>query len=311
MLAVEGRRADVDERFLAELKWDGMRAMIHTDGRLLVVRNRSGEDVTFRYPELEGLGLAIGRPAIADGELVVLDAASRPSFGLLQRRMRISDARRARVLAGRTPVVWMGFDLLAHGDDALLDRPLTERRERLESLGLASAAWRTPQAHDDIDTLIAVAADLELEGIVAKRRTSRYQPGRRSPDWRKLKRAHRQEFVVGGLHHGHGTRRGTFGSVLVGYHDDHGLRFAGAVGGGFDDAELRMIRDLVRPIDHNPFVDPPPQKSRTFVAPTVVVEVRFSGWTHDGHLRHPVYLGLRADVDAASVRREGPPSTGT
>jgi bifunctional non-homologous end joining protein LigD len=245
--------------------------------------------------------------------VVAFDDAGRPSFETLQQRMHVADTRRQAQFAAEAPVALMVFDVLWHAGTSLLDVPYLERRARLASLGLQGPNWQTPASvhgADDGAALLAASAELGLEGIVAKRSDSRYEPGRRSRQWLKVKHRRRQELVVGGWVEGQGSRRGTVGALLVGYFDDAGtLHFAGRVGSGFKERDLATWSRLLaeRAVDASPFAGGGPPRDARYVRPELVVEVGFTEWTGDGRLRHPVMLGRRDDVDAASVRREGPP----
>jgi bifunctional non-homologous end joining protein LigD len=207
------------------------------------------------------------------------------------------------------PATYVVFDVLHLDGHSTLRLPYTERRELLEELGLNGASWRTPAYRvGDGEALLAASRGLELEGVVAKRLDSVYEPGRRSATWLKIKNVYKQEFVVGGWLGGEGGRSGRLGALLVGYHDDDGvLRYAGRVGTGFTDAELGRVRGELDDVatDANPFGGGPkvPREAH-FVEPSLVAEVEFREWTRSGTLRAPSYKGLREDVDPTRVERE-------
>ena len=293
-----------DEAWAFELKWDGVRCLLSTDGGAVSLTSRAGNDMTGRYPEIAGLDLP--RDLVLDGEIVALDESGRPSFERLQGRMNID-----RRLTGSSPipVTLVVFDLLRAGSP-LLDRPLEERRERLERLSLpeplvvgdrfagqSSAIWEFVQQND-------------LEGIVAKRLGSRYSPGARSPDWRKIGYFKHVRAVVGGFTSGTGGREPTFGSLLLGLWDDGRLRWVGAVGSGFDDRSLQAIRRALDAMtrSESPFRDrtemPP---GTTWVTPNLVAMVRFKQWTEAGKLRAPSFRGFTDDPsEEITWEREGP-----
>lgn len=302
MLATPGREHEVSNGFAYEFKWDGVRALASTDGTQVVLRSRQGNDVTAGYPELAGLAAAVGRPAILDGEIVAFDAEARPSFSRLQRRMNLRDPHRVAAAAREVPVAFLVFDVLVL-ERPVIDRSYEERRGLLTGLELSGDRWQVPPSSGDLDAVLTVARTLALEGVVAKRLGSRYVPGRRSPDWRKIRFTTRQEFVVGGYRHGQGMRDGAFGSLLVGYHDAEGLRYAGSVGSGFTDREHARVHALLteRTVAESPFVDEVPHRDVTFCRPDLVVEVQFAEWTPDGVLRAPSYKGQRTDKDAREV----------
>jgi bifunctional non-homologous end joining protein LigD len=312
MLASASTLPADDERWAFEMKWDGVRALIAAAPDDVRLTSRRGNDVTDRYPEVHGIADALApHAALLDGEIVALDEHGRPSFELLQPRMHVASAEMSRRLASRAPVVCMLFDILWLDGDSLLDEPYTERRRVLESLQLAGRSWQTPPSHTgDGHAVLATSRRLGLEGVVAKRLDSRYEPGRRSGAWRKVKVDRGQEFVVGAWLPGAGRLDAHLGSLLVGYHDPTGaLRYAGRVGSGIDEATRAVLeRSLAtRRRDDSPFVDPPRLKDAVWVEPELVVEVRFHEWTRAGILRHPRYTGLRDDVDPAAVVREPDP----
>jgi bifunctional non-homologous end joining protein LigD len=295
-----------------ELKWDGMRVVTAIDGTDRRAWSGNHIEVTHRFPELEDIGSVMaGRPAILDGEVVVLDEAGRPDFGAMQTRMHVDDAAEARRRAATMPVVYMVFDVVHFDGHDLTSLPLDRRLDLLDQLFTDDQSWRRSVPSDDGVALLEVATRDQLEGVMAKRRDSRYVPGKRSPSWRKVKVRLHDELVVGGWLPGAGGRAGRLGALLVGYHDPDGtFRFAGRVGSGFNDAELTRLGDelAARARDDDPF-DPPLRRmdapGARFVQPELVVEVAYAGWTNDGRLRHPSYLGRRFDKAASDVVHPG------
>lgn len=292
-----------------ELKWDGMRAICTVHDDTVEAHSSNLIDITARFPELGRLALPYsGHTVVFDGELVALDGG-RPSFSRLQRRMHL-DSRDVGARAAEIPVVFVIFDLLRLDDHETLALGYRQRRQLLENLFEPGPTWRLTDTHDgDPMALLDVVTDHELEGIISKRDDSTYHEGRRSPDWVKTKPRRRQELVVGGWSSGEGARQGRIGSLIVGYHDDEGLRFAGRVGSGLTDVEAARIAALGAPLaaETSPFIDPvAPEAGReiTWLRPELVVEVAFAHWTDDDRLRHPVYLGQRVDVPAATIGRE-------
>ena len=314
MLAVPGElppQAE-DDRWAYELKWDGVRAIAYVEDGRTRLMSRNDLDVSVSYPEVLSLGAALpGNDAVLDGELVAFDGRGRPSFGRLQERMHVADRAAAARLAERVPVVYLVFDVLRTSGRATLALPYSRRRELLEGLGLEGPSWRTPPSFEGPGThVLAASAENGLEGVVVKRRDSVYRPGRRSPDWRKVKHVRMQEVVIAGWRPGQGRREGGLGSLILGVHDDNGgLRHAGGVGTGFT---ARMLDDLaarLAPLEQArpPFAhDLPRAETRDahWEAPRLVGEVVFTEWTADGRLRHPSWRGLRPDKDPADVRRE-------
>lgn len=312
MLATSGTPAEVvGEAWAHEFKWDGVRALVVSDGDRVQVRSRAGNDVTAGYPELAALASVVPAGTVLDGEIVALDADGVPSFPLLQRRMHLRDPVRVPAVAREVPVVFMVFDVLVDRGGAVMEQPWTRRRARVEALALSGPAWATPPTVDDVGEALRAAADRGLEGAVSKRRDSTYHPGARSSDWRKLRLVREQELVVGGVRRGQGHRRGSFGSLLVGTWDPDAdparpLRFAGSVGSGFTDREAARMAQLLDQLatDVPPFADPPAGNDLSWVRPELVVQVRFREWTPEGRLRQPTYRGQRVDRDPRTVRRE-------
>jgi bifunctional non-homologous end joining protein LigD len=314
MLATPGRLPPDDDGWAYEFKWDGMRVLLWIDGGRPRALSRNDNDVTGSFPELRAFAEAMGsHQALFDGELVVLGADGRPSFGQLQHRMHASSPTSVRKAAASNPVSLVIFDLLHLDGVSLLGLDYDRRRAALEDLGLAAAGWAvTPSFTSDKGTRVFQAAvDLGMEGVVAKRRKSPYQPGRRSHDWIKVKHQHMQEVVIGGFTEGNGSRQGEFGALLLGLPSTDGRRltFVGKVGTGFSDrSRAEMASDLKRMVRAtSPFDGRLPaavEKAATWVTPRLVGEVRFSEWTGDGNLRHPVWRGRRPDKLAKDVRRE-------
>jgi bifunctional non-homologous end joining protein LigD len=311
MLATPASTAPTDDDWWYEIKWDGVRAIVAVQTGRLTLTSRRGNDLSGRYPELTDLADAVDRPVLLDAEIVALDPQGRPSFERLQRRMHVRDPRTQERLAVEVPVALIIFDVLWSGGESLLDLPYTERRAHLTGLGLAGSHWQTPVAEAAAGprgpALLSATRDLGLEGIVAKRGSSRYESGRRSRAWLKVKHHATQEFVVGGWLPGQGARRATLGALLVGVYDDEGrLQYAGRVGSGFTGAALEdwARRLAAGTVDASPFAPAPIPAEARWVRPDLVVEVGFTEWTGEGRLRHPVLRGLRDDVDPRTVRRE-------
>ncbi|QXG76429.1 non-homologous end-joining DNA ligase [Modestobacter sp. L9-4] len=310
MLAAIGELPGADDpRWGYEFKWDGVRALAHVRSGRVRLRARSGNDVTATYPELHALPAALaGRDAVLDGEVVALDDRGRPDFGLLQGRMHRTGPEVAR-MAAAAPVSYLVFDLLALDGESLLGLTYTQRRERLDALGLASDRWTTtPWFVGNGDQVQAASVENGLEGVVAKRLDSTYRPGGRGPDWRKVKNLRTQSVVVGGWRPGAGRRAGGIGSLLLGVHDDDGrLVFAGHVGTGFTARALADLAPLLTARAASPFADALPRevtRDAHWVEPTLVGEVAFGEWTREGRLRHPSWRGLRDDLDPDDVVAE-------
>jgi bifunctional non-homologous end joining protein LigD len=298
-----------DANWAYEVKWDGIRAIAHSQPGRIHLLSRNENDVTAAYPELRALNQALGsHEAILDGEIVAFDQNGRPSFQTLQHRMHLRGEAPVRQLAKNEPVTLMLFDLLWLDGHSLMELPYSERRKRLEQLKLDDERWRTPSFEiGGGAALLAATREQELEGVVAKRLDSRYVPAGRSGGWLKVKNSQRQELVIGGWTEGKGSRSKGIGALHLGVFDDQAeLRYAGRVGTGFDAAELVLLAGLLKPLAQKatPFAGPRPPKGAHYVKPTLVCEIEFTEWTRAGTLRHPSYKGLREDKAAAEVVRE-------
>jgi bifunctional non-homologous end joining protein LigD len=312
MMAVAGALPRDDEGWAFEMKWDGVRALAYLDGGQLRLASRTGRDITIAYPELAAPGSAADSPLLLDGEVVAFED-DRPSFAQLQQRMHVTSAAQAARLSSRIPVSYLIFDVLHAAGHPLLDLPYWQRRELLERLDLASGdgTWQVPPSFTSYagTDVLAVSRDHGLEGVVAKRLNSVYQPGRRSPDWRKVKNVYRQEFVVGGWRRGQGGRAGQIGSLLLGVQGPGGLQYAGHVGTGFTEQALLLLGSRLAALVRagSPFAEQIPRdhaRGAVWVQPLLVVDVAFAAWTPEGRLRAASYQGLRDDKDPTEVIRE-------
>ena len=322
MFATIGREIPRDDGWTFEPKYDGIRVLAEVTRERVRLVTRNDRDKAAGFPEvvdaLRTLGTKAGVPLVLDGEIVALDAKGRPlRFQELQARMHVVDAARIAAIAKATPAALVVFDVLVADGERLLDLPWGERRRRLEKLLRNRTSARlhlTETAPNAGEAELARARSQGWEGVIAKRMTSRYRPGARSDDWRKLKIEFRQEFVVGGWTEPRRSRQ-HIGALLLGAYDDAGkLRYVGHAGGGFSSAGLAaMYRKLARlERKSSPFADRvQTNEPAHWVRPTVVVEVKFSEWTADGRLRQPIFLGIRDDkparevtIESASVQRK-------
>lgn len=311
MLATPGP-LPVGPQWSYEVKWDGMRLLVDVSGGEAKLTSRTGRDMTRHFPELAGLAEAVPDVAL-DGEVVLLADGS-PSFEALSHRFhRVPTA--AEVAA--RPVVLMLFDVLRLYGVSLLDRPFVERRATLERLELDQVPQvRLSPTYDNGTALWDATRERGLEGILAKRRDSRYLPGRRSPDWVKVPHRHNQDCLVGGWRpeRTHPSRIGGLligipagGPVGSGGPAGSRLRFVGRVGSGLaGELTQRTLRPLLaeHAADAPPFADPLPREDTAdarWCHPALVAAIKHSGWTDSGRLRHPVYTGLRTDVDPAGI----------
>jgi bifunctional non-homologous end joining protein LigD len=299
-------------RWAYEVKWDGMRVLADIHDGEVRLHSRTEREITPSFPELAALGAA-HPDVLLDGEIVVL-ADGIPSFAALAERIHVRDARRAAALAAQAPATLIAFDALRLYGVDLTGRPWQERREALERLGPSGAQWQLSPVHEDLESLLSATLEHGLEGVVAKRRTSRYRPNARSSDWLKLAHRRTQSCVVGGWRPETTSDR-RIGALLLGVWVDgldggRRLRFAGRVGSGLVGAGPQAdLHRLLAPLalEKSPFDDPVPREDSLgthWVEPKVVIEVRHLGRTEGGRLRQPVFRGIRTDVDPDDVRDE-------
>nr|WP_197711489.1 DNA ligase [Cellulomonas sp. WB94] len=279
-----------------EVKWDGVRVLADTTRGPLRLLSRTGRDVTVAYPELAGLGAVQG--AVLDGEVLAMDAGV-PSFEALAERMHVRDPARAATLASRRPVSYLVFDVLQLYGVDLTRSSFDERRATLERLDLPAAAQLSP-LYPDVDDLWEVTREHGLEGVLAKRRASTYQPGRRSPDWVKATHRSTRTALVGGWRPVAGSA--SLGSLMLGAPDRDGrLRWLGRAGSGLagpiGTVVVGRFASLARTT--SPFDDVLPTAETVGVhwcEPTVLVDITYLARTRSGRLRHPVVRGVRDDV---------------
>jgi bifunctional non-homologous end joining protein LigD len=286
---------------LYEVKWDGVRVLVDTTDGSVRLHARSGRDVTVTYPELAGLEALQG--ALLDGEVVAM-ADGVPSFEALAERMNVRDAARARRLANRHPITFIAFDVLTLYGVDISRRPFEQRRATLDELTLPDRVQLSP-VHDDVDSLWAVTLEHGLEGVVAKRRSAPYQPGRRSADWVKAThRATRVAAVVGWREElaASGTGNGRLGAVLLATTDAEGRwRYLGKAGSGLAGRrgtdlarELAATSRASSPLDEP--VPAPDARGVTWCDPLVTVDVAYLQRMRSGRLRQPAVRGLRSDA---------------
>jgi bifunctional non-homologous end joining protein LigD len=298
MLATAGAVVDIDDEndWAFEMKWDGYRAVAVCDGTDVTLFSRSGKDMTDTYPEVaDALAEQALNDTVLDGEVVALSPDGTPSFSRLQQGIR--------------PISYLVFDVLSHDGEALKNAPYLERRDVLRDLDLDDGTTlRVPLAFDgSLEDAIASSQDLGLEGVVAKRRDSRYRSGTRSSSWIKIKNQRMQEAVIVGWRPGKGNRSGGIGSLLLALPEGKGWRYIGRVGTGFSGKILDDLYRRLEPLERKtPPVDVPRAivRDARWVSPKLVGEVTFSEWTSDGHLRHPVWRGLRPDKNPEDVHPE-------
>ncbi len=299
-----------------EIKFDGFRSIALLNGKNVTLWSRNQKPMSGDYPGIVAALAKLNRRGdVLDGEIVALDDEGRSQFQLLQ----------GRDLPGaKAPLVYYVFDLLVEAGESLLGRKWEERRKRLKKLlrKAGHPVQLSPVFDVAPEKLLQVARQKGLEGIIAKWPGSLYEAGRRSGAWVKCKVRAEQEFVIGGFTRPQRSRT-NFGAILVGYHDNGQLRYAGKVGSGFSQATLAALhRDFLRRARQTcPFANLPMERRPrfgqgmtraemrkvTWIRPELVAQIRFVEWTQDGLLRQPVFIGLRDDKPAKEVRREPDP----
>jgi bifunctional non-homologous end joining protein LigD len=280
-----------DDQWAYEIKWDGYRTLSFIDNSFvadgaLCLQSSNCIDVTAKYPELSKLPSAVNaQSAIIDGELVALDAEGRPSFALMQQHS--------------TEVAFYAFDVLQIDGVDTIALPYEQRRALLTELLESGANWTVPTHRiGDGAALLAASAETGLEGVMAKRLGSPYLPGKRSPNWRKVKNRTRVEVVIGGFNKGTGNRSSTFGALLVGIPTaDGSLAFAGGVGTGFTQQRLESLLQELRKrvVPECPFSEPPPRPytgDATWVRPELRALIEIAEFTNEGYVRHASFLEL-------------------
>jgi len=316
---VEPMKARLEEEppthgdWLYELKFDGIRAIAIKDGKKVSLISRNGNKLDKRFPEIaEAVAELPIEECVLDGEVVALDDEGRSSFQLLQ----------ALEMEGRkAPLRFYVFDLVQFNGKGLLDLPVEQRKQVLASVceNVGDPIRYSGEITGDAKSLLAEVKRRGLEGLIGKQRGSKYEPGRRSGAWIKLKSLHEQEFVIGGYTPPAGSRK-CFGAILVGYYENGKLKFAGKVGTGFTEKSLSTLYKKFRDEERNdcPFVDLPSKSAGQWsqgitpsmmnkmhwINPKFVAQIKFSEWTRDQKLRQPVFLGLRDDKDPREVIRE-------
>jgi DNA ligase D-like protein (predicted ligase)/DNA ligase D-like protein (predicted polymerase)/DNA ligase D-like protein (predicted 3'-phosphoesterase) len=299
MLATHGSVAKLTaSQWAFEAKWDGYRLLVDADHGEVRLRSRSGRDLTEEFPQLHSLAADLGdHHAVLDGEVVALDASGVPRFSDMQNRARA------------TRIEFRAFDLLYLDGRSLLRVKYRDRRKLLETLAFAGGLNVPDLLSGDGAEALEYSRKHQWEGVIAKKRDSAYQPGRRSASWVKDKYWKTQEVVIGGWRAGAGGRTSGIGSLLMGIPSAEGLHFAGRVGTGFTERDLARLKKTLEPLhtDESPFnarLSSQDAKGVTFVKPTLVGEVRYSEWTSDDRLRQPSWRGLRPDKEPGQVIRE-------
>jgi len=290
-----------------EPKLDGYRVLAFMTGQTVRLRSRRGLDLSEKFP---GIVAELGRQAVSgtilDGEIVAVDGSGRPSFNVLQNRVQLKAEREILAVDRNLPALFYCFDMPYFAGLDLRKTRYRDRRRYLAQCLLPSPLVRLVHASEDGLAMHKAALDSGFEGVIGKRGDSRYESGRRSASWIKIKPTRTADFVIGGYTRGRNSR-GPLGALLLGYWDKGKLRYASHVGSGFDSKTLPQVRARLEPLKRKtcPFAEEPELNGPvTWVEPRVVTEVSFQSWTEDGSLRAPVFLRLRDDVAPKSVRRQ-------
>ncbi|HEY2327882.1 MAG TPA: DNA ligase D [Gaiellaceae bacterium] len=296
MLATVAEGIPRGDGWTFEVKFDGYRAIAYIRAGECELVSRNDNSLTERFPSVAAaIAKAVKTPnAVIDGEITRIGEDGRASFSELQQ--------------GTGALVYFAFDVLEVDGESLVDLPLEERKERLRKLlDKRVKAVSFSESFDDGAALFRVAQERHLEGVIAKKKGSPYRQ-RRTSDWLKIKTELNDEFLIAGYTRGEGRRAGTFGALVLAVHEGDELRYVGNVGTGFSDAEIRKLLKLLKPLHRatSPFHEVPkmPRVQKTavqWVEPKLIAQVRYSEWTHDRHLRHPAYLGLRDDKEPEEV----------
>ncbi len=295
MLAVSGQPFN-SEGWIFEPKIDGTRC-IASLMKGVVLQNRRLVNITYRYPEIERALADNASGCVLDGEIAVF-LNERPDFASLAKRDHQIERLRIEYLSKALGASYMVFDILYAKGESVMDRPLGERkrilRKVLQENDAVTIADSFPEKGEDY---FQAALKMGIEGVVAKRLDSLYQPGVRSPDWIKIKKGLKLDLVIGGYIPGKGNREPYFGGLLMGAYSSGRLVYVGRVGSGFSEKEMQQIVRDFQPVTDSPFSNPPQTKGAKWVKPNLVVQVAAMEVTEDGRLRAPVFLRLRDDKE--------------
>jgi DNA ligase D-like protein (predicted ligase)/DNA ligase D-like protein (predicted polymerase)/DNA ligase D-like protein (predicted 3'-phosphoesterase) len=301
MLAKSADKPPSSPDYLYEMKWDGLRAMISVDEGVVKIRGRNGMDMTAQFPELTLAENAFRATAgLFDGEIVCLEADGKPTFKNVIHRMQQKTAGAIDRAKAKYPAVCYLFDCLYLDGRPIVNETLARRREWLADAVKKDSAYRVSEALDDGAAFFAAVREIGLEGILAKRRDSIYQCGKRSDSWLKIKARQTTECVIIGYTEGSGDRKSTFGALHMAQEQNGELKYVGKVGTGFDDAllqsvwaELLLLTKIKRPVKEKPIDD----ARSVWIEPHLVCEVRYASLTPDAMLREPVFVRMRPDLN--------------
>jgi DNA ligase D-like protein (predicted ligase) len=296
MLAVSGQPFSSAE-WIFEPKIDGTRCLAEVSERGVRLYNRRLLDIAYRYPEISAALARGASGCMLDGEIAVF-VDNKPNFAKLASRDHQSENMRIEYLSRTLPASYVVFDILYAKERSVMDLPLLQRKRILrEELQESDAVTIVDSFLEKGEDYFQAALKMGIEGVVAKRQDSIYQPGTRSPDWIKIKKSLKLDLVIGGYIPGKGGRATYFGGILLGAYRSGLLHYVARVGSGFTDRELEEIAAGFSPLDHSPFADAPPTPQVQWAKPNQVVQVSALEVTSDGHLRAPVFLRIRDDKE--------------
>ncbi|MCX7878461.1 MAG: non-homologous end-joining DNA ligase, partial [Ignavibacteria bacterium] len=296
MLALQKKTLPLSDEYIYEIKWDGIRVNINVDEEHIKIYTRGGLDVTKRFPELTDIEKSFRASCgVLDGEIVCLDEKGKPVFkDVIYRMQRKSEGEIERALR-KYPAYCYLFDCIYLDGKSLTSEPLIRRREWLEDLIKKDTSYRLSETFEDGKTLLDAVKQHELEGIIAKRKESQYQPGRRSDDWIKIKIRNTADAVIIGYTEGKGDRSAYFGALHLGEFTDEGLTYRGKVGTGFDSnmmkeisSVLKKVKKIKKPVKNKL----PDDKMSVWINPELWCEIQYASVTEDGAFREPVFLKL-------------------
>ncbi len=296
------------KEWIFERKLDGVRLIATKEGKAIRLWTRNKKNKARQFPEVVAALREQKGDFVVDGEAVAYSKKGILSFQAIQPRVQQKDQSKINQLTQKAPVVYEVFDLLFFNGRDLTAQPLLKRNEQLKKLIKNGHALKyLPHVSGTGSQLFHRARKEGWEGIIGKKKNSRYLAGKRGHGWVKIKTINEQEFVIGGFTKGHGKAASSFGALLVGYYKQGKLILAGEVGTGYTNDERRELRVKLAKIktDRSPFKSPPKEIGIVWVRPELVGQFKFTEWTRDNILRVPVYLGLRTDKKAKEVFKEG------
>ncbi|MHC1623007.1 MAG: non-homologous end-joining DNA ligase [Candidatus Methanospirareceae archaeon] len=295
MLCETAEQPPNSDRYIYEIKYDGERVVCHVSNGGVRLQNRCGNDITHRYPELHGISQFVSGDAILDGELCIFEDAFKTDFQKMQVRAHLEDRLRIRLLSRQMPVTYVAFDILSLDGESLVNSPLLKRKEILDRTVKKSDRIVTSDYWTDGLALYDFVVKNGLEGIVAKRKDSRYEIGKRSRSWLKVKFTKTIDCVICGYTRGEGVRKNTFGSLVLGCYDNGKLRYVGKVGSGISDRDLVRIREMIDTPADCPFDADEVSDEVTWVEPKHVCEVEYLNLSNTHKLRQPIFVRMRRD----------------